>query len=126
MGAEIAISPGFAWFFVLLASSPFAASASSYHFESIAPPQHPGCPTLQACVAPQSKSPCLPDARSRPYHRPLFFSEPSSCAFFLPCSLRWPSPPPPWHKPNPSPRPAGWCMSRSRKARASRPRPLTP
>ncbi len=52
VGAEIAISPGFAWFFVLLAPSPFAASASSYHFESIAPPQHPGYPPLQADSAP--------------------------------------------------------------------------
>ena len=40
------------WFVVFLASRAFAVSATSYHFESITPPQHPGCPTLQAGSAP--------------------------------------------------------------------------
>ncbi|HQT51854.1 MAG TPA: DUF1010 domain-containing protein [Acidovorax defluvii] len=60
-------------FTVFLASGAFTASASSYHFASIAPPQQHRLPTPAGWQRPNPHRPASPPPPPRPYHRPLFF-----------------------------------------------------
>ncbi|WP_366522317.1 DUF1010 domain-containing protein, partial [Acidovorax sp.] len=69
-------------FTVFLASGAFTASASSYHFASIAPPQQHRLPTPAGWQRPKLRRPpsLMPTPKALP--SAFVFLELSSCAFF--------------------------------------------